>query len=252
MANEAYILEEMSWPEVKAALETVRLAIIPVGSIEQHGPNIGESADIAMATAAAKALGRRLYPRAIVAPAFPIGISPNHMRFPGTITTRVETFLAVLRDVVASLKEHGIGKYFILNGHGGNAPALGVAVWQIRQELGVKIAHAAHWPSQEMIERYRRSPLAGHACEIETSLAMYLAPDIVKVHALEKGQIIDPAYAAGMISGPAGITEPRYFDQVSANGAMGDATYASLEAGQALAHDVEDRLAESLERFLAD
>ena len=252
MGNGAYILEEMSWPEVKVALESVRLAIIPVGAIEQHGPNIGESADIAMATATAKALAHRLYPLAIVAPAFPFGLSANHMRFPGTITIRAETFMAVLRDVVASLKEHGIDKFFILNGHGGNIAALGVAMWQIQEELGVRVAHAAHWPSQDLIERYRRSPRVGHACEIETSLAMYLAPGIVKVGALEKGQIIDPDYADAMSAGPASGSEPRYIDQMTANGAMGDATQASVEAGEALAHDIEDHMAEYLERFLAE
>ena len=252
MANEAYILEEMSWPEVKVALETVRLAILPVGSTEQHGPNIGESADIARATAGAKGLARRLYPRAIVAPGFPFGLSAHHMRFPGTITIRAETFMAVLRDVVGSLKEHGIKKFFIINGHGGNIPALGVAMWQIKEELGVDVAHALHWPSQGMIDQYQRSPRVGHACEIETSLAMYLTPNIAKVGALEKGQIIDPSYVGGMSAGPTSAVEPRRFDQVTANGAMGDATYASEEAGEALARDVEDRLTEYLERFLTE
>ena len=250
--SEAYALEEMSWPEVKAALETVKLAIIPVGSTEQHGPNIGESADIARARAGALALANRLHPRAIVAPAFPFGISSHHMRFPGTITIRVETFVAVLRDVVGSLKEHGIEKFFIINGHGGNIPALGVATWQIRDEMGVKIAHALHWPSPQAIEQFQRSPRVGHACEIETSLAMYLTPNIAKVGALATGEVKDPSYTSAMTAGPSSVVEPRYFDEITANGALGDATQASEEAGEVLARDVEDRLTEFLERFLAE
>lgn len=75
MADQAYVLPEMSWPEVKEALNTVELALIPVGSNEQHGPNIAESSDIALATAGARNLARRLFPRAILASSFPFGIS---------------------------------------------------------------------------------------------------------------------------------------------------------------------------------
>ncbi len=252
MADQAYVLPEMSWPEVKEALNTVELALIPVGSNEQHGPNIAESSDIALATAGARNLARRLFPRAILAPSFPFGISYHHMRFPGTITLRPETFTAVLHDVVSSLKQHGIGKFFILNGHGGNMASLGVAVWQIQQDLGVKIAHALHWPSQEMVDKYQRSPRVGHACEIETSLAMHLAPSIAKTEALAKGEMLAPTFTGGMGGGLTGIVEPQYFDQVTANGAVGDATYASAEAGEAMAQEIEDRLIAFLEDFLKD
>ena len=252
MVDDIYILEEMSWPEVKVALKTVELAIIPVGSTEQHGPNIGESADIARATEGARGLARRLYPRAILVPSFPFGVSFHHMRFPGTITVRAETFTAVLREMVASLKEHGISKFFILNGHGGNIPALGVAVWQIKEELGVKVAHALHFPSPEIIKQYQHSSQVGHACEIETSMAMYLTPNIAKVDALAKGEIRDRNYASGMSASPAQPVKPQYFDEITANGALGDATYASVEAGEVLAREVEDRLMDFLERFLTE
>ncbi|MEE9262561.1 MAG: creatininase family protein, partial [Dehalococcoidia bacterium] len=118
--------------------------------------------------------------------------------------------------------------------------------------LGVKIAHALHWPSQEMVDKYQRSPQVGHACEIETSLAMHLAPSIAKTEALAKGEMLEPTFTGGMGGGLTGIVEPQYFDQVTANGAVGDATYASAEAGEAMAQEIEDRLTAFLEDFLKD
>lgn len=82
----AFVLTHMSWPEVRSALETVRLAIIPTGSCEQHGPNMTLETDAAICYALAERLAQRLYPRALLAPLLPWGVSPHHMNFPGTIT----------------------------------------------------------------------------------------------------------------------------------------------------------------------
>jgi creatinine amidohydrolase len=252
MADKAFVLAEMSWPEVKEALKTVEVAIIPTGSNEQHGPNIAESSDIALATAGARNLARRLYPRAILAPSLPFGVSPHHMRFPGTISLRPETFIEVLRDVVGSLQKHGLQKFFILNGHGGNMATLNVVTWKLRQELGVKVAYALHWPSPALIDKYQRSPRIGHACEIETSLAMHLTPNIAKTEALTKGQMLGPAFSGGMDAKTNDVITANYFDEVTANGALGDATYASAEAGKEMAQEIENRLTGHLEKFLAE
>ncbi len=87
-----------------------------------------------------KLLAARMYPQAVLAPPINLGVSYHHMNFPGTITLRTETLMAVIYDVVWSLKQHGIEKFLILNGHGGNIPSLGVVIVKLREELGVKIA----------------------------------------------------------------------------------------------------------------
>src|SRR5215217_4818899 len=100
-------LAEMTWPEAKEALAAARVVIIPTGSTEQHGPGMTLSTDITMATAMSVRVARRLFPRALVAPSLPFGLSPHHMRFPGTITLQPDTLTAVLFDVLRSLKQHG-------------------------------------------------------------------------------------------------------------------------------------------------
>ena len=81
--EQAVFLTDMTWPEVKARLPKVRLAILPTGSMEQHGPHLTFETDIAIATELARRLALQHYPRVVVAPPLPVGMSNHHMNFPG-------------------------------------------------------------------------------------------------------------------------------------------------------------------------
>ncbi|MBK8021832.1 MAG: creatininase family protein [Chloroflexi bacterium] len=123
----AYVLTQMFTVEVGAALKTVKLAIIPTGSCEQHGPNMTMETDAAICYAIAERLNQQLYPRAILTPVAPWGVSSHHMNFPGTISLQPETYLALLWDVVTSLKAPtGFSTSCLWNGHGGNMDMLNV------------------------------------------------------------------------------------------------------------------------------
>src|SRR6266542_2983292 len=137
-------LADMTWPEARDALAAARVVIIPTGSTEQHGPGMTLSTDITMATVMSVRVARRLFPRALVAPSLPFGLSPHHMRFPGTITLQPDTFAAVLLDVIRSLKQHGATRFMLLNGHGGNQAILSVVATRARHELDVRVATAMY------------------------------------------------------------------------------------------------------------
>jgi creatinine amidohydrolase len=184
MSSKAHILPEMTWPEAKKALAQAKLALIPVGSFEQHGPHGTFEVDTGRAYGFGKLLAARMYPQVVLAPPVNIGVSYHHLNFPGTITLRPETFMAVVYDVVWSLKQHGIGKFLILNGHGGNIPSLGVVIVKLGE--GFNLAYA-----------YR-------------------------------------------------------FDEITANGALGDATQASEELGWAIVEAALDHAIEFLQDFMAD
>src|ERR671915_92545 len=128
-------LAELTWPEAKEAFAAAEVVLIPLGSNEQHGPGMTLATDIALATAVAGRVAERLRPRAIVAPSLPFGLSPHHMRFPGTITLQPATFGAVLLETMRSLQQHGAKRFFLLNGHGGNQAILSVIATQARLEL---------------------------------------------------------------------------------------------------------------------
>ena len=249
-------LAEMTWPEARNALAAARVVIIPTGSTEQHGPGMTLSTDITMATAMAVRVARRLFPRALVAPSLPFGLSPHHMRFPGTITLHPDTFTAVLLDVIRSLKQHGVTHFFLLNGHGGNQAILSVVAMRARQELGVEAAIAMYSQAAAdvLVERFGRAYM--HACEVEASLALAAAPELVRREALAPGEELPPrfrytALAGGGAPGGSFVDVAARMDEISANGALGDPRNASAEAGAAVLEVAERRLAEFLEDFIA-
>ncbi len=244
-----HIHPEMSWPEVQKALPDLELALLPVGSQEQHGPNMGFATDAERAYAMCKLLGERLYPKALVLAPVNYGVSFHHMEFPGTITMQPETLIATVMDVAESLKHHGIKKILMLNGHGGNQASLGVAVTKMRFKLKMQASYVGCGGglSQDLSASKGVSEIRGHSCEVETSQTMHLAPQIVKYDSLTKGELKDTPYNRRPYWG----VVPWSFDEITANGALGDATKATAEFGEEMTDLILDRLEDFvLEYFL--
>lgn len=246
MAQQAYVLADMTWPDMKEALETIRVAIIPTGSNEQHGPHLTFETDIANAHSMALRIGERLGPRALVVPPLPFGISPHHMSFPGTVTLRPEIFLAVVADVITSLKAHGVGKFFILNGHGGNQPSLDQFMLTIQRDLGVDAACALVWPPKDVLKERAAMPTFGHSCDLETSWSLFLSPKVVREDRLTKGAPKD----LGLRHSGTLVTVAAGFHERTKNGALGDATLATYATGEAIIAPMIDAYVEFLEDFL--
>ena len=250
MTTPSFILTRMSWPEVQSALETVRLAIIPTGSCEQHGPNMTLETDAAICYALAERLAQRLYPHALVAPLLPLGVSPHHMSFPGTITLRPETYEALLWDVITSLKSHGLSHFLLVNGHGGNVDPLNVISMKLRRELNVQVAVMFYMQlAADVIKAGAKTTLYGHACEVETSVGLYLAPQAVKPER-GAGEVNHYAHAYTDIKSEARLNYPFMFEELTANGALGDARLATFEFGQTIVETTLERTLEFLQSFL--
>ncbi len=234
------VLQELSHPELKEHLETIELAVIPTGSQEQHGPNLTFSTDSDRAYEMGKLLGEKLYPKILICPPVNYGISYHHMNFPGTITLQSETFVSILTDIAKSLKHHGIEKIMFINGHGGNIPSLGVAVTKIEFEMNMQAAYigAGNNLCGDFWENNKGSKIKGHACEGEVSQSLYIAPWLVKSDKLEKGALKETAYLKRKWWGKV----PWKFDDVTANGALGDATKASKKLGEEMSNLILKRL----------
>ena len=232
----ALIIDEMTWPELEAELDNIKVALVPVGSNEQHGPNTSFATDTVRAYEFSKLMAERMGNKVVVFPAINYGLSLHHMPFPGTVTLRVKTMLDLLEDVAVSIAKHGIKKILFLNAHGGNYPALDGSVITLKQEHNIQ----AYWTPigseiylNSGLEGSSRSqdypPIIGHACEIETSHCLYLKPSIVAKE-LQPSQMQDSMYTRK--SFVAGGTAWNWKYDVTLNGALGDARKSSYELGK--------------------
>lgn len=245
----AYILTQMTWPEVEQALPTVKIAIIPLGAHEQHGPHMVESCDAVLAEEMGKRLTEKLYPEAVMTPTINMGVSPHHLHFPGTISLDPPTLIAILRDMMKSLKQHGIGQFLILNSHGGNQSTLGVAVDMLTRELDVRIYYAKTTASaKDVMDRRIESKLYGHSCDREVSEAMYLAPHLVRPDKLEAADYQEGRWKKLRPGNP--LQGFYYYEEMTRNGCIGDATKASAEIGKEIVETALERLAKAVREVL--
>lgn len=233
---EKLIINEMTWPELAAQLEYIRVAIVPVGSCEQHGPNTTFATDAFRAYNFSKLVAERMGNKVVVFPPVNYGLSLHHMDFPGTVTLRVETLMHLLEDIAISINAHGIKKVLFLNAHGGNYPALDGAIIDLKQTHGIE----AYWSAigselsinSKLEGSFKMDPVGqviGHACEVETSHCMYIAPEIVR-EKREPSQMQESMYTRGSFI--KGGTAWSWKYDVTMNGALGDARKANKKFGK--------------------
>src|SRR5574342_84409 len=130
-------LLKMTQPEAEAILKRSGLAILPMGSVEQHGPHLPCGTDYL----ASLVIGQQVADRvdALLVPFCPIGVTPFHMSFAGTLTLQPQTFIAVVEDICASLAQHGAKRVVFLNWHEGNTASMNLAGVSVQQRFGVRV-----------------------------------------------------------------------------------------------------------------
>ena len=152
---------ELNWMQVEAYLEHDDRVVLPVGSTEQHGYLSLETDNILaerVSAEAAEPLG------VLVLPVLPYGLTPSFQAYPGSPTLRLETFFAIIRDLLDSLYGQGFRRFLIVNGHGGNLPAFGlVGEWRAAHPDAQAIFHS--WWSSPRVQATGREvdPEPSHA-----------------------------------------------------------------------------------------
>ena len=129
--------DELTDPEIAAALARSPRVVLPMGSVEQHGPHLPTGTDFFAATAIALAVAEHI--DALVLPLCPLGVTPMHMPYPGTVSLRPETLQAVVSDIGSSLAAHGCREFVLLNWHEGNIPSLALVAEHLHRDLGLSV-----------------------------------------------------------------------------------------------------------------
>src|SRR5262249_25371971 len=167
---------ELTQPEIAAQLKKHPLVILPCGSVEQHGPHLPAGTDTLAANAIADRVAERM--DGLVLPATPLGVTPMHMPFEGTITLTPGTYMQLVIETCASTAKHGARFLLLLNWHEGNIPSLAIAAEALHREHGMTVLTVQAC--------YVAEELYGHSCnglthggEIETLAVLAHRPDLV-------------------------------------------------------------------------
>ncbi len=191
-------LQLATWPEVGAYLARSKGIIVPIGSFEQHGPTglIGTDAICAEEIAARAGAEAGI----LIGPTFNVGVAQHHMAFPGSMTLRPATFIAVIRDWVSSLAQHGFEKIYFLNGHGGNIATLNSAFAALNADVSLgqhggnqqtvipDCAQQSWWllPGiYDLCKQLYPEGHGGHATPSEVAVTQFAYPDHIKQAVLE-------------------------------------------------------------------
>jgi creatinine amidohydrolase len=239
-------LSEHTTTTAEAAFENVEVAVLPVGSTEQHGPALPLGTDFMAAEAMAASVEDR--DDVAVLPTLPVGVSEHHRQFHGTLWTRPEIFEAYVLDVVDSIASHGVRKTVVVNGHGGNQDALDRAARRLRTDETAFAPNWSWWESVTDLSERLFDSEGGHAGAAETSLMLALAAEYVRDEDLDAAGEGAPDGWGSTIHG-AGVG----FDTIdfTPTGAVGDPSEGSQDAGEQLVEAARDEL-DALVDWLAD
>jgi creatinine amidohydrolase/Fe(II)-dependent formamide hydrolase-like protein len=169
---------------------------VPCGAVEQHGPHLPLDVDLVCPVGIAAGAGREIPDKMLVLPVVAYGYTGHVMDFPGTINNDFEHFMHQVLDITKSLAYHGFKKIILLNGHGSNMPNLDLVARRTNLETDAECVLVAWWNlltvDKEFLPRWRQSKFPGgcsHACELETSLYLYLDGDNVRKDQIKSGII---------------------------------------------------------------
>ncbi len=240
----------LNWKQVDALPRESTLLVLPTAAIEQHGPHLPLATDTLINNLL---LGRALEKLAPELPVYALppvhyGKSNEHIGFPGTLSVSASTFMAVLRDLGASLSSAGFRKLVLYNTHGGNTSLIDVMARDLRAEFGLRMfaLHGSGGVPFEGLDPQERT-YGFHAGEVETSFLLASVPKLVDRSAYTVNYIAD-------ISKPELLrpeNAPAIFSWLTADiapsGVLGDPRPATPEKGSRWIEEASAQIAKLLE-----
>jgi creatinine amidohydrolase len=226
--------KELTAEDLRAKAAENAIVVLPVASMEQHGPHLPVGVDTFLCEAVCRG-GAELAVEevpVVVAPTLWCGMAEHHMDFGGTFTFDIPTYKAVLLAFLKSIERHGFRRAFIVNGHGGNIAALNSFLPDFARETGLKLYSTTYFElsRDDLAQFLEDQKSVHHACEVETSMMMVVAPATVKHDRLPQ--------AFGLLDGDPRNAFPaarfHSFKDLTESGVVGDARRANPGKGEKL------------------
>jgi creatinine amidohydrolase len=249
-----YYYHHYTWPEMRDLVKRQPVVVLPVGSVEDHGPHLPLDVDNFLIGSICEEAARRLDGEMLLLPPIPYGFEEHHMEFPGTIDIAMEHLLHFVLDVTRSVARHGFTRILLADGHGSNMPILDLVARRTVLETEA-LCGAFIWPSlaKDVIERLRESDKPGgmaHACELETSLYLYLDPARVQMEKARKEIGMPPSRFIWMdLMSASPVLLMDRWSRFSKSGVVGDPTLATKEKGEKVFAAVVEALVELVREF---
>jgi creatinine amidohydrolase len=241
------LLQNLKWREVDALNKQDVLVVCCIGALEQHSLHLPLGTDFLIGAELMRRLEERFTRQLVCLPPVWMGCSSHHLDFSGTVSVSIATLAQVMGDIVASIHQHGFRKMLLLNSHGGNRAVMGCAI----QDLGAKypdltLAGVTYWDvAKGDLEKIRTTGFGGmgHACELETSVVLAFARNLVDMQqAVSDGTVAKSAYSRGEMLSPPAVTVYRRMADMSRHGGYGDPEGCTAEQGERMLAAIVEQL----------
>ncbi|MGC1299533.1 MAG: creatininase family protein [Alloacidobacterium sp.] len=243
----------LNWKQVDALPRDRTLLILPTAAIEQHGPHLPLATDTLINN---ELLGRALDLLPAEAPVYALppvcyGKSNEHLGFPGTLSVSSSTFIAVLRDLGASLAAAGFRRLAIFNTHGGNSSLVDVMARDLRAEFGLRTftIFGSAGATFEGLNPQERA-YGFHAGELETAFLLATTPELVNTSAYTANYIASINHKPLLAPENGAANFAWLTRDIAASGVMGDPRPATAENGELWLNAAARRIAAVLREIL--
>jgi creatinine amidohydrolase/Fe(II)-dependent formamide hydrolase-like protein len=230
--TDGHLWGELTWRQARARIKKMDVALLPVGSVEQHGPHLPLDTDAFDADYLARRVAEACSdPKPLVLPLISYGVSYHHADFVGTVSVSNDTLARMIYEIGMSVSRNGIRKLVIINGHGGNSPALNYAAQMINRDAHIFVCVDSGETSDVDIYKIVATPNDVHAGEIETSTALAARPELVQIDQAKKHI---PKFSSKYLdfTSKRSVLWYAYTRKISTSGVMGDPTKASVAKGE--------------------
>ncbi|MEZ5351828.1 MAG: creatininase family protein [Bryobacteraceae bacterium] len=235
MSKVPYLYQHHTWVELGEVAKRQPVVVLPIGSVEDHGPHLPLDVDNFLIGRICEEAAKRAGGDILLMPIIPYGFETHHMDFHGTIDIHMEHLLHFVLDVTKSVAHHGFRRILIADGHGSNMPILDLVARRTIVETEALCA-AFLWPSLALkeIRALRESGRGGmsHACELETSVYLYLDAERVRMDkARKENGMPESEFIWSDLTDPGPIRMMDHWTRFSKSGVNGDPTLATAAKG---------------------